>query len=191
MSLPDLEQVEIASSDALWAWLEAHHEQEQSVLLVTWKKAAGERYVGREPVLDALIAYGWIDGRRYKHEDALRTIQLISPRAQKVWAETYKQRAMKLAQEGRMKDAGRAAIALAKSTGLWDAAQDVDALLVPDVLGVALDTKHARAQFDAMAPSYRRNVLRWLNSAKQEKTQLARADKIADFASRSEKIPQY
>ena len=63
MTLPDLEQVEVTSQAALWAWLETHHSQDASVLLVTWKKAAGETYVGRDAVLDALIAYGWIDGR--------------------------------------------------------------------------------------------------------------------------------
>ncbi|WP_375265399.1 YdeI family protein [Planktotalea sp.] len=191
MTLPDLEQVEVTSQAALWAWLETHHSQDASVLLVTWKKAAGETYVGRDAVLDALIAYGWIDGRRYKHEDAMRTIQLIAPRAQTVWAETYKQRAVKLEQEGRMQDAGRTAIAFAKSAGLWNAGKDVDALLVSAVLAEALEAKHARSKFDAMAPSYRRNVLRWLNLAKQQKTQVARAEKIAEYSARGEKIPQY
>jgi hypothetical protein len=54
--LPDLEQLEIGTSAALWDWLGVHHGQGQSVLLVTWKKAAGALYDGRKDVLDALIA---------------------------------------------------------------------------------------------------------------------------------------
>lgn len=44
----DIEQLEIDSAEALWNWLEAHHASGQSRWLVTWKKAPGAPYVGRE-----------------------------------------------------------------------------------------------------------------------------------------------
>ena len=78
MTLPDLYHLTIANEDALWAWLDAHHAQPDSVLLVTYKAADKQRYVSRTQVLDALIAYGWIDGRRYVYDEA-KTAQLISP----------------------------------------------------------------------------------------------------------------
>ena len=189
-ALPDLAQVEIASSAALRAWLEKHHSQEASVLLVTSKKAAGATYVSREAVLDALVAYGWIDGRRYVHEDPLRTMQLIAPRKQQVWADSYKRRAAQLEADGLMQPSGRAAIAAARQAGLWDAAQDVDALVVPDALLSALRAQGAQARFEAMAPSYRRNVLRWLSAAKREATRAKRIAMIAGHTARGEKIPQ-
>jgi hypothetical protein len=68
---PDrFERVEITSEQALWDWLGQHHERPGSVWLVTWKAAHPDRYVSREAVLDALIAHGWIDGRRLKLDDA-------------------------------------------------------------------------------------------------------------------------
>ena len=86
------ERVEITSADDLLLWLEKYNKSLNSVWLVTWKAAHTERYVSRDTVLDALIAYGWIDGRRHKLDEA-RTMQLISPRKQQVWAQTYKDRA--------------------------------------------------------------------------------------------------
>ncbi len=65
MRVPDLERVEVTSVAALWSWLDAHHDQGDSVLLLTWKAKRRDRYVSREDVLDALLAHGWIDGRRY------------------------------------------------------------------------------------------------------------------------------
>lgn len=188
---PDLPQIEIASQDDLWTWLDRNHAQQTSVLLVTWKKAAVAAYVGRDAVLDALIAYGWVDGRRYVHDDPKRTIQLISPRKPQPWADSYKRRAAKLEQEGRMHSAGRAVIASAKAAGLWDAAQDVDALAIPGDLAAGLGAHGAAKQFDQMAPSYRRNVLRWLSGAKRQETRDKRIGTIASYAARGEKVPQY
>lgn len=82
------DRVEILNEANLWDWLSHHHGQEASVWLVTHKAADPTRYVSRDAVLDALIGYGWIDGIRRKL-DAARTMQLISPRKQQAWAETY------------------------------------------------------------------------------------------------------
>ena len=58
------ERVEVESSGDLWEWLDRYHDRRESVWLVTWKAARRDRYVSRDEVLDALTAYGWIDGRR-------------------------------------------------------------------------------------------------------------------------------
>ena len=92
MKIDDYQQIEIREAQALWDWLTTHHSQLESVWLLTHKKDQGAAYVSRQDVLDALIAFGWIDGRRLK-VDAKRTAQLISPRKTQAWAQTYKDRA--------------------------------------------------------------------------------------------------
>ena len=188
MTIPaDLERVEVGSAEALWAWLEAHHTRAEGVLLVTWKKADPARYVGREAVLDALVAYGWIDGRRYV-VDAARTGQLVTPRRVQHWAESYKARAERLMAEGRMQPAGAEAVAAGKASGLWDVMADVDALIVPEDLAAALGP--ARGDWDALAPSYRRNVLRWIKLAKTDPTRSKRVAQAAQATRAGERIAQ-
>ena len=183
-------QVEVRSAAELRAWLLAHHGQAESVWLVTWKKAPGAPYVSVQEVLDELIAFGWTDGLRRKRDDG-RTMQLISPRRQQAWAASYKQRAERLEAEGRMHPAGRAAIAAAKAAGRWDETAKVDALMVPDDLSDALKAHPvAEAFFLCAAPSYRRNVLRWLHGAKRTETRIARIKQIVDASGRREKLPQ-
>ena len=183
-------QVEVRSADDLRAWLLAHHGQAESVWLVTWKKAPGAPYVSVQEVLDELIAFGWIDGLRRKRDDG-RTMQLISPRRQQAWAATYKRRAERLEAEGRMHPAGRAAIAAAKAAGRWDETAEVDALVVPDDLADALRRQpSAEAFFLGAAPSYRRNVLRWLHGAKRGETRAAQIKRIVEASRRREKLPQ-
>ena len=185
--LPDLEQIEIKSTEALWAWLEAHHAQEASVLLVTWKATKREWYVSRDAVLDALIAYGWIDGRRYV-VDTARAAQLIAPRATQVWAQSYKDRAEALEADGRMQPAGRMAVMAGRASGMWDFMADVDRLEVPDDLDSALGD--ARRVWNDLAPSYRRNVLRWIKLAKTAPTRDKRIGAATKATRDGVKIPQ-
>lgn len=187
--MEDIKRVEVTSAQGVWDWLAAHHSG-PSVWLVTWKAAHRDRYVSRDEVLDALIAYGWIDGRRMKLDDD-RTMQLIAPRAEQVWARTYKARAERLIAEGRMRAPGLAALEAAKASGLWGASDAVDDLLVPDDLRAALDAAQASAWFDGAAPSYRRNVLRFMTQAKRPQTRAKRVALISDHAARGEKVPQY
>ncbi len=188
---PDkFERVEVASNQALWDWLGLHHARLESVWLVTWKASHADRYVSREAVLDALIAHGWIDGRRLKLDDA-RTMQLISPRRQQAWAQSYKVRAVRLDAEGRMHPAGRAAVAEGKQCGRWHDSDPVDALIDPGDLVEALENRSATEWWQTAAPSYRRNVLRWIAGAKRAETRQTRIGAVAAAAARGEKVPQY
>ena len=45
--------VEVRSADELRDWLAGHHDRDEAVWLVTWKKVVPERYVSTEQVLDA------------------------------------------------------------------------------------------------------------------------------------------
>ena len=177
--------VEITSADALWAWLEQNHATDTSVRLITWKAATPEKYVSREDVLDALLAYGWIDGRRFTVDDH-RTAQLITPRKQQAWSQSYKDRVARLRTEGRMQPAGEAAVTAGKASGLWDFFADVDALIVPDDLDQAIN----RPKWDALAPSYRRNVLRWIKLAKRPATRQKRIAAASDATAKGKKLPQ-
>ena len=190
MKANSFEKVEVISPLELWDWLSGNHARATGVWLVTWKAARRDKYVSREEVLDALIAYGWIDGRRMVL-DADRTMQLISPRREQKWAQTYKRRAERLEQEGRMMSAGRAAIAASKKAGLWDAMTHVDRLEMPSDLAEALEAKSAAVWWSEAAPSDRRNVLRWIETAKKPETRAKRIDVVAKAAALGEKVPNY
>lgn len=116
--LDDLPRVPVSTSAALRDWLAEHHGAQGSVWLVTWKKTRPERYVSREAVLDELLCFGWIDGVRRKLDEE-RPMQLISPRKVQHWTATYKARAQRLIEEGRMAAPGLASIEAGKRSGLW------------------------------------------------------------------------
>ena len=184
------DQVEITSLAQLRDWLEMNHARGESVWLVRYKQSVPEKHVDRLAVLDELLCFGWIDGLARKL-DAERTMQLISPRRQEAWAQSYKDRVERLEVEGRMAEPGRAAIARGKAGRLWDAYVDSDRLLIPPDLADSLACKPAaRHFFETTAPSYRRNVLRWVGAAKRPETRTRRVAEIVARCTRGEKVPQ-
>ncbi len=185
----NFEKVEISSSEILRDWLDTHHQQAESIWLVTYKKHIGAKYVSREEVLDELVCYGWIDGIRRKL-DTDRTMQLISPRKVQHWAKSYKDRAAKLIAEGKMQKAGFLSIEQSKENGLWDFMNDVDQLIIPDDLKAALKKRPGAFEFfDQINPSSKRFALRWLKLAKTDKTRQNRIQKLVNLSSKGEKLP--
>jgi len=161
------------------------HADATGVRLITWKEAHSQKYVSREDVLDALIAFGWIDGRRFV-VDENRTAQLITQRKQQAWSQSYKDRVERLRGKGLMHPSGEAAVKAGQASGLWDFFADVDALIVPTDLQDSLDLE----KWEALARSYRRNVLRWIKLARTEATRKKRIQAVVTATKEDEKIPQ-
>jgi uncharacterized protein YdeI (YjbR/CyaY-like superfamily) len=181
-------KVEVSSSAELRTWLANNHLQKESVWLVTFKKTEPSKYLSTSGVLDELLCFGWIDGIRRKLDDT-RTMQLISPRKVEHWTNTYKLRAKKLIEAGKMQEAGFRSIAISKESGLWDFMEDVDQLIIPYDLQTELskyDT--AFSFFNGINPSSKRFVLRWIKLAKGENTRKSRIEKIAKLAAVGEKL---
>ena len=185
----NFEKIEISSVEELRSWLFKNHDQANSVWIVTYKKSEGHKYVSRWEVLDELICFGWIDGIRRKLDDK-RTMQLIAKRKVEHWAKSYKERAYRLIDEGKMHESGLKTIENSKSNGLWDFMDDVDNLVIPKDLSKALlKFDGATEFFNSINDSSKRFVLRWIKLAKTDKTRDNRINKIAKLSSEGEKLP--
>lgn len=185
----DFARVEVHSAGALRDWLLANHQQEAGVWLVTYKKSYPDKYLSTSAVLDELLCFGWIDGIRRKLDDA-RTMQLITPRRAQHWAKSYKERAARLMQAGRMHTAGEQAIAASKASGLWDFMTDVDNLVIPPDLATALAAAPgASMYFEEINDASKRFALRWVKLAKTAKTRQNRIAKLVMLSALGEKLP--
>jgi len=119
---PDDRPVVRARDQAAWhAWLEANSLQARGAWLVFYKKGTGAPSVNYEQAVDEAVAYGWIDSRSNRVDDA-RYIQLFTPRRPgSAWSRSNKDRAQRLLAAGLMAPAGLAAVEEAKRRGAWDA----------------------------------------------------------------------
>jgi uncharacterized protein YdeI (YjbR/CyaY-like superfamily) len=166
--------VTVASRAALRAWLEAHHRQTDGVWLATFKKHHPDHLPWLEAI-EELICFGWIDAVTQR-VDADRSAHLVAPRKPgSAWSAVNKEIVARMRAEGRMTEAGEAAIAVAERNGMWTFLDDVERLEVPEDLGLALG--ELREVWEAYPRSVKRGTLEWIKTAKTAPT---REKRIAD-----------
>jgi uncharacterized protein YdeI (YjbR/CyaY-like superfamily) len=170
---------------AAWrAWLAANHDTVRGVWVASWKKASGRDRVPYEDLVEEALCFGWIDSTANTLDDE-RSLQLMTPRKPKSgWTRLNRDRVAALEAQGRMTDAGRRAVEVARANGWWTLYDAVEDLAEPDELAEALDaTPAARAAWDGFPPSARKQMLWWVVSAGKPTT---RANRIAKIVSEAE-----
>ncbi|QDT39772.1 YdeI/OmpD-associated family protein [Stratiformator vulcanicus] len=183
-AIDELEHVEVASRDEWRHWLAEHHEQSESIWLVTYRKAVPEKYLPYDAIVEEALCFGWIDSRPGK-VDTERTKLLISPRKPgSPWSRLNKQRVERLESDGLMTPAGWAKIEQAKADGSWTVLDDVEDLVIPPDLAKALkQNRSAKQHFDAFPDSVKKGILWWIKSAKRSATREKRiAETVAKAA---------
>jgi uncharacterized protein YdeI (YjbR/CyaY-like superfamily) len=165
---------------AAWrSWLAANADTARGVWVASWKKASGRDSVPYADLVEEAICFGWIDSTVNNLDDE-RGLQLMTPRKPRSgWTRLNRQRVATLEEQGRMADAGRRAVDVAKANGWWTIYDSVEDLLEPDELAVALDANPAaRTAWDGFPPSARKQMLWWVVSARKPETRAGRVGKI-------------
>ena len=174
----DLPVHRFADQTAFEAWLEAEHERSPGIYVVIAKKGAPEPTLKQAEMVEALLCFGWIDGRVNRFDD-LHFLTRVTPRRPKsVWSKKNVDWVAELIAAGRMRPAGLAAVEAAKSDGRWERAYAGPATAtVPDDLLTALAASpDAQRAFDQLDGTNRYAVLWRVHTAA---TPATRAKRIA------------
>lgn len=137
------------------------------------------------PIYDELVeealCFGWIDSLT-KRVDADRTIQWYSPRRKGgIWSQLNKQRIQRLTDAGLMHERGQTVIDAAKADGSWSQFDAAEALIVPSDLEEAFTSAPAaRAAYEALSPSIRKQHLWSIYSAKRPETRAKRIETLIE-----------
>ena len=171
-------------SPGAWrAWLAEHHATIDGVWLARWTKASGQAPVEYEAIVEEALCFGWIDGVVNTLDDGRQAHLLTPRRSGSGWSPSNKDRAERLIADGRMAEAGLAAIRAAHADGSWSMQDAAEALIEPAELRAALDANpEARRQWDAFPRSPRRALIWWVMSAKRPETLARRVAQIVDEA---------
>jgi len=171
------------------AWLEQNHAASRGIWLIYYKQQSSKPRVAYDEAVEEALCFGWIDSKA-KALDEERYMQFFSPRKPKSpWSKLNKQRVEKLIQQGLMTSAGLQAIEAAQQNGMWDAADAIADMTVPEDFKQALAAKPAAQQhFEAFGTSTKREILRWIKSAKRPETRLKRIEQVVS-ATQQKKNP--
>ena len=126
--------------------------------------------------MEEALCFGWIDSI-IKRIDLGKYCRKFTPRrANSQWSSLNKKRAEKVIKAGRMTEFGLAQVEAAKKSGIWklDPTPVID-LDLPQELSAALARNgKAREFFETLAPTYRKQFIGWIVTAKRPETMAKR-----------------
>ncbi len=104
------ETLYVTTGEQFRRWLEQNHKARKEIWLIQYKKAAKKPSINYVEAVEEALCFGWIDGTQ-KSMDSERYALRFSPRRPKSnWTDTNKERARRLIAEGKMTEAGFAAL---------------------------------------------------------------------------------
>jgi uncharacterized protein YdeI (YjbR/CyaY-like superfamily) len=174
-----------ATPAAFRAWLERHHADERELLVGFYKKGSGRPSLTWPESVDEALCFGWIDGVRRSIDADSYSIRFTPRQKRSIWSAVNIKRAEELIAEGRMTAAGRAALAARTEDRSRVYSHERRAAPELDPAQQARFEANAAAWewFQGRPPSYRRQALHWVTSAKRPETRDRRlATLIADSA---------
>jgi len=172
--------VSFKSAKAWESWLAAHHASSTGIWLRIAKKDSGLASVSYAEALDVSLCYGWIDGQKRPADNRSWLQKFTARRPGSAWSQRNRARVAELTEAGRMRPAGRRAVAEAKRSGKWAKAYASPArATVPADLGRALAADPvAKAFFEQLDSANRYAILYRLQTAASAAT---RAQRLARF----------
>jgi uncharacterized protein YdeI (YjbR/CyaY-like superfamily) len=171
------------------AWLEENHDHVDGVWLAYYKKATGKPSVTYEEAVEEAICFGWIDSN-VKSIDSERYRQWYSRRnINSAWSESNKDRVVRMIAQGKMTEAGMAAVRAAKSGGHWEELAPVENLVMSPELETALAANpRAQENFSHLSPSHKKQYLFWIHSAKTDETRKKRIKKTVKMVAQNKRM---
>lgn len=170
-------------------WLEKNHKKETELIVGFYKVNSGKPSMIWSESVDQALCFGWIDGVRRSIDEISYCNRFTPRRANSNWSDINIKKVEELTKLGLMTPEGQKAFDKRKEnkSGLYSFENE------PGKLSAAFEklfkkNKSAWNFFTTQAPSYKRVIIYWILSAKQEKTRLARLEKTIQFSSQQKRV---
>jgi len=169
-----------ATPAAFRAWLSKHHQTAPELRVGFYKKGSGKPSMVWSESVDEALCVGWIDGVTRRIDEESYAIRFTPRRRGSIWSAVNIRKVAELTRQGRMRPAGL--VAFAKRTA------DKSVVYSYEQKDAAvLDAKHEKTFranrlawqfFNLQANWYRRNMIRWVMTAKAEETRVRRLSQL-------------
>jgi uncharacterized protein YdeI (YjbR/CyaY-like superfamily) len=179
-----------ATPAAFRAWLRKHHTTEKELIVGFYKKASGKPSMTWPEAVDEALCYGWIDGVRRKHGEDAYTNRFTPRRPTSNWSAVNIAKVSELTRQKRMQPAGLAAFARRQEhkSRVYTYENRHEAAFEPSHEKRFRANRKAWAFFATQPPSYRKLMIVWIESAKQEETRLRRLDGLIAACQKQERL---
>jgi uncharacterized protein YdeI (YjbR/CyaY-like superfamily) len=156
-----------ARSRRQWrAWLAKHHRSSPGVWLVFYKAHTRAKAIQYEDTVREALCFGWIDSLIKRLDDDRYALKVTPRQPASKWSDTNRKRWAELKAAGRLTAAGLAAAPTNNTYAPRPVIPDL-----PVYIATALKANpKAWEFFQALAPTYRRDFVVWIHTAKRADT---------------------
>lgn len=179
------EPIYFASPEAFRDWLAEHAGTATELIVGYHKVGTGLPSMTWPESVDEALCVGWIDGVRKRVDELRYQIRFTPRRPSSIWSRVNIERVAVLTAEGRMTPAGLAAFEkrTERRSIVYGYEHEGEVALPPELEKRCRRQRAAWAWFEAQPPGWKRQMLRWVLSAKQAETRDRRlAQLMADAA---------
>ena len=165
-----------ANAEEFRRWLAAHAATASELLVGFMKRHTDATSMTWPQAVDEALCFGWIDGVRRRVDDDRYQIRFTPRKPGSTWSAVNIDRFAELQKQGRVTPAGIAAFEqrTEKKSRTYSYEQAESPEFNPAETKEFKRNKPAWVFFEALPPSYRRKVVWWIISAKQEATRQKR-----------------
>src|SRR5216117_3238943 len=166
------------------AWLANHHTSSPGVWLVFYKAHTGVKLLPYEDTVREALCFGWIDSLVKRLDDDRYALKVTPRQPTSKWSDINRKRWAELKAAGLITSAGLAATPTNNTYAPRPAVPDL-----PVSIGNALKT-NAKAWkfFRELAPTYRRDFVVWIYTAKRAETRETRIRESLDLLAAGKKL---
>lgn len=184
--------LQVESRDEWRQWLSDSHAAETEIWLVFYKAHTGKARFSYEDMVREALCFGWIDSLVKRIDEESYAQKFTPRRSGSAWSEINKTRAEAMIADGLMRSAGQKLVDDAKSSGEWERVRErpiVPTDTIPQELEEALSAHEDAARFfGELAPTYQKQYILWIATAKRAATRQRRAAEAVKKLGRGEKL---
>lgn len=161
-------------------WLKANHGSVSELLVGFHKKDSGKPSITWPEAVDQALCFGWIDGVRRTIDERSYCIRFTPRKTVSVWSRVNIERFKRLKALDVVAPAGDKAFAEGRERTEHYSYENAPREFAPDDLARFQKNPAAWAFFQASPPSYRKKVIWWMLSAKQQATRERRLTELIE-----------
>ena len=170
-------------------WLAINHKNEKQLIVGFYKVGSGKPSMTWSQSVDQALCFGWIDGIRKSIDEESYCIRFTPRKRTSIWSDINIKKVEELTQSGLMTEEGQKAYEFRKENkSLIYSYENKPINLDPNYESQFKANSLAWDFFNKQAPSYKKMMMYWIMSAKQEKTRLSRLEKLIKLSEQQKRM---